>query len=110
MSSALSSALGKVSGLFVATVYVVLGLGDLIMSLAAFHLGVSEANPVLGFMAARGLFVPAKLAFTLLVAILIALLYSRRRVQLLCWSALILMALVDLYHAVSLTARLPLHC
>jgi hypothetical protein len=106
----LLSALGKVSGHFVAVVYLVLGLGDLIMSLAAFRLGVAEGNPVLAFMVVHGLFVPAKLIFTVLAAGLIVTLYSRSRVQLICWSVLILMALVDVYHVVSLSARLQLGC
>jgi len=103
----LSLSLNKVSSEFVALVYVVLGVADLGFSLVAFRLGISEGNPFLALMERYGLFVPTKLLLTVVAAALIGLLYPRAaRVKLLCWSALMAMAAVDVYHIVSLNARL----
>jgi hypothetical protein len=96
-----------VSGEFVALVYVALGVADLGLSLVAFRLGVSEGNPFLALMERYGLFVPTKLLLTIVVAALIGLLYPRAaRVRFLCWSALMAMTGVDVYHIVGLSARL----
>ena len=98
--------LGKVSGGFVAALYTAFGVTDLWLSLAAFRLGVSEGNPFLAFMGQHGLFVPAKLVLTAITAALIGFLYRRARAQLICWGALLVMVMVDVYHVVSLSARL----
>lgn len=97
----------KVSGTFVAALYAAFGLGDLIFSLAAFHLGIPEGNPVLRWACLHGWFVPAKLALTLVVAFLIDLLYGMDRARTVCWAAVAAMALVDALHAISLSALLP---
>ncbi len=95
----------KPSAAFVALTYLVLGLADLGFSLLAFRLGVAEANPLLAWMAARGLFVPAKLVLTGVAAALIAVLYPRNRVRPVCWMAVALMAVVDAYHLIGLSAQ-----
>jgi hypothetical protein len=97
----------KVSGTFVAALYAAFGLGDLVFSLAAFHLGIPEGNPVLRWACLHGWFVPAKLALTLAVAFLINLLYGVDRVRAICWGAVAAMAFVDAVHAISLTVLLP---
>lgn len=97
----------KVSGTFVAALYAAFGLADLVFSLAAFHLGIPEGNPVLRWACLHGLFVPAKLALTLVVAFLIDLLYGVGRVRAVCWGAVVAMACVDALHAISLSALLP---
>jgi hypothetical protein len=99
--------LAKPSAVFVALIYLVLGLADLGFSLLAFQLGVLEGNPLLAWMSRHGLFVPAKLALTGLATALIALLYSRNRARGLCWGAILVMMTVDVYHVVALSARLP---
>lgn len=67
-------------------------------SSAAFVLGIPEANPVIAWLIAHGLFVPAKLAFTAVAAALIAWLYHRGQVRPVAWAALVTMAAVDIYH------------
>ncbi len=104
--TALALSLGKVSGGFVAAVYAAFGLADLWFSLMAFRLGVAEGNPFLALMQQDGLFVPAKLILTGIAALLIGVLYRRSRVQVVCWSALLAMVTVDIYHVVNLTGRL----
>jgi hypothetical protein len=94
----------RFSGTFVALLYVVFGLGDMFCSLGAFALGFPEANPVLAWMAAHGLFVPAKLALTALAAWLIVALYNHTRAQAVAWAGVIVMALVNVYHLVHLRA------
>jgi len=90
---------------FVALLYLMLGLADLGFSLLAFRLGVVEANPLLAWMETRGLFIPAKLVLTGVAAALIAVLYSRNRVRPVCWVAVALMAVVDAYHVLGLSAQ-----
>jgi hypothetical protein len=108
MKGALFSAnLPRPDGLFAAMLYLILGAADLVLSLAAFHLGVAEGNPVLAFMARRGLFVPAKVALTVLAAGLIAVVYRNPRARPLCWAGVALMAVVDAYHVVGLMVELP---
>lgn len=97
----------RISSTFVAALYLVFGLGDLIFSLAAFRLGIPEANPLLRWACLHGYFVPVKVGLTVLVAALIDLLYGVNRVRTLCWGAVALMALVDVFHAVSLSGLLP---
>jgi hypothetical protein len=103
----LATNLPRPDGLLVAILYLVLGTTDLVLSLAAFHLGVAEGNPVLAFMARRGLFIPAKVALTVLAAGLIAVVYRNPRARLLCWGGVALMALVDAYHIIGLMVELP---
>ena len=95
------------SAVFVALLYLVLGLADLIFSLLAFRLGVLEGNPFLAWMEIHGVFVPAKLLLTGLAAFLLAALYSRNRARALCWGVILAMAAVDAYHVVALMVRLP---
>ena len=92
------------SGHFVAALYVVFSLTDMLLSLTAFSLGIPEGNPLLASLTRYGLFVPAKLFLTLLVAVLIMVLYSRRRARSLAWSGLLAMVGVDMYHLWSLSA------
>ena len=104
MSDLLYSSLSKkASGTFVAAVYLLLGLADLLLSLAAFRLGIVEGNPFLAHFLSRGLFIPAKLTLTVLVTLLIVKLYTHRYTRPLCWAALLLMALVDAYHVLGIT-------
>ena len=97
------------SGGFVASLYVAFGLTDLVLSLAAFTFGVREGNPVLAWLGQHGLFVPAKLLFTGVAAGMIAALYSRVQVRLLAYSAVAIMAAVDIYHIHALSALLGPH-
>jgi hypothetical protein len=97
----------KPSAVFVALLYLILGVADLGFSLLAFQLGVAEGNPLLAWMEARGLFLPAKLALTGLAAGLIAVLYSRNRARGLCWALIALMVVVNVYHVTQLSAQLP---
>jgi len=105
-TAAISATLAKPSAVFVALVYLILGLADLGFSRLAFALGVGEGNPFLAWMQAHGIFVPAKLALTGVAATLIAVLYSRKRARLLCWAVVLVMVMVDAYHVIELTARL----
>lgn len=91
-----------VSGAFVALLYVSLGLADLLCSLAAFSLGFGEANPVLAWLGRHGMFVPGKIALTILVAGLISLLYNRRPARVVAWSGVLAMVAVNAYHFVHL--------
>lgn len=95
--------LESASGVFVALLFTAFSLADMFLSLAAFQLGVAEANPVLRHMAALGVFVPAKLAFTLVAGAIMAHLYPRRHAQALCWLAVVVMAWVNVYHVAGLT-------
>ncbi|MBE9565684.1 MAG: hypothetical protein IMF16_02915 [Proteobacteria bacterium] len=94
----LSAVLGKVSGAFVALLYAVFSFTDLLLTRAAFSLGVGEANPMLSWLDGHGLFVPAKVVFTLVAALLMGFLYSRGRARAIAWSALLLMVSVVGYH------------
>jgi hypothetical protein len=73
------------------------------LSSVAFVLGVREANPLLAWLAAHGLFVPAKLIFTGLIAALMAWVYAHRRARPIIWAAVLLMGAVDVYHIWGLT-------
>lgn len=97
----------KVSGTFVAALYAAFGLGDLVFSLAAFHLGIPEGNPVLRWACLHGWFVPAKLGLTLVAAFLIERLYDVNRIRTICWGAVVTMAFVNAVHAISLSTLLP---
>ena len=94
----------KVSGWCVACLYVAFSMTDLLLSHAAFVLGVAEANPVLAWVAAHGLFVPAKVLLTAVAAALIVVLHSRRRAQHISWLALMVMGAVNVYHLLGLSA------
>ncbi|MBN1458102.1 MAG: hypothetical protein JXA57_01105 [Armatimonadetes bacterium] len=89
---------GKVSGVCVALVYVGLGLADMFFSLTAFVNGVPEANPVMAWLLAKGLFIPGKLLLTGLVAALIAASYRMEQARPVAWAALGVTAAVNLYH------------
>jgi len=91
---------------FVAALYVVFGVADLLLSMAAFSLGVREGNPLLAAFAQVGLFVPAKILLTAAVAGLILYLYPRGHARPIAWSGLVLMASIDAYHVWSLNALL----
>ena len=93
-------------GAFTALVYVAFGLADLILSLAAFAIGIGEANPVLAWLGQYGLFIPAKLFLTVLAGGLIALLYQRRGIRPLAYAAIAIMAFVDAYHMWALNTLL----
>ncbi|MDH4180107.1 MAG: DUF5658 family protein [Armatimonadota bacterium] len=85
-------------GILIAGLYALLSVADMGFSSAAFVLGIPEANPVIAWLIAHGLFVPAKLAFTAVAAALIAWLYHRGQVRPVAWAALVTMAAVDIYH------------
>jgi len=88
----------RVSGICIALVYAAFSLSDMLLSLGAFALGVSEANPVLAWLTERGLFVHAKVVLTGITAGLIAWLYPRGKARPLAWSAVLLSAGVNVYH------------
>ncbi len=90
--------LGRTTGILVALAYVAFGLTDMFLSLAAFGLGVPEANPVMGWLLVHDLFVPGKVLLTMTVAVLIAISYPARRARPAAWAALFITAAVDLYH------------
>lgn len=87
-----------VAGLIAATLYVILGLADMSLSSVALLVGVPEANPVLAWAAARGLFVPTKLLLTLAVGAGLARLWGLVPGRVAAWAALLAMAAVDGYH------------
>lgn len=86
------------SGGTVAFLYVGLSLTDMILSQAAFVLGIPEGNPFLAWLLPRGLFILGKLILTALVGILIAALHTHKKVRFIAAAAVIIMAVVDLYH------------
>jgi hypothetical protein len=92
-----------VSGAFVALLYMVLGFGDLLCSLAAFSLGFAEANPVLAWLGRHELFVPGKIALTVVVAGMISLLYHRAQARVVAWSGVLAMVAVNAYHIIRLS-------
>jgi len=94
-------------GAFMALVYVAFGLTDMLLSSAAFALGIPEGNPLLAWLGREGLFVPGKLLFTAIAGILIASLYPRVRVRPLIHGTLALMLCVDAYHIWALNLLLP---
>jgi hypothetical protein len=87
-----------VTGIAIAAVYVVFGIADLMFSLQAFTLGVGEVNPAMAWLAQHDLFIPAKVALTALVAVLIAWVYPRGASRPVAWGVLTLMAVVNVYH------------
>ena len=91
-------------GTFVALLYVVFGMIDLACSLLAFHQGFRELNPLLAWLARSGLFLPAKLAMTVGIGILIAVLYSNRVARVAAWSGILIMIMVTAYHVAGLSA------
>jgi len=103
----MSVKLAKPSAELVALTYLLFSLADLGFSLLAFRLGVVEGNPILAWMDGHGLFIPAKLALTGVATVLIAVLYSRNRARALCWGVVLVMVVVDAYHIIELSARLP---
>ena len=100
MQSAGGSAwlLGQVSGPFVAAMYVILSLTDMMLTSVAFVLGIPEGNPALAFLARHGLFLPVKVALTVVVAGLIVWLYPHRRARSAAWVGVVAMAAVVTYH------------
>lgn len=108
MNTATTSRQLKVSGLFLAAIYVVFGLGDYVLSLAAFRLGVPEGNPVLRWAAAHGTeaFGLAKMTLTLVAAVLIAVLSRVRPGRAVAWGGVLTMLLVNVCHIVALRMRL----
>lgn len=91
-------------GTFAALLYVVFGVVDLTCSLMAFHLGFRELNPLLAWLARSGFFIPAKIAMTVGIGILIAVLYSNRVARVATWSGILVMTMVTAYHLVGLSA------
>ncbi|MFB3880096.1 MAG: DUF5658 family protein [Armatimonadota bacterium] len=96
----------KVSGVFLAAIYLALSLCDYLLSLAAFQLGVPEGNPVLRWAAAHGVFSLAKVGLTLVAAILIVVLSRARQGRAVAWAGVTVMAAVNVYHMVALHLRL----
>jgi hypothetical protein len=93
-----TSSLDRISGPLVAATYVLLSLTDMVFSSLAFTLGVPEGNPVMAWLCRHGLFMPAKLLLTGLVAGLMLKLYPRRQVRSVAWLAVAAMAGVVAYH------------
>jgi hypothetical protein len=91
-------------GILAAAAYAFLGVADMGLSSVAFVLGVREANPMLAWMAAHGLFVPAKLLLTGLIAALMVWVYAHGRARPIIWGAVLLMGVVDVYHIWGLAA------
>ena len=89
---------GTASGAFVALVYAVLSLSDMVFSLTAFAQGVSEANPVMMWLLTHGLFIPGKVALTAFVAVLIGWSYRLEAVRPAAWGALVVTFCVNVYH------------
>jgi hypothetical protein len=87
-----------VTGIGIAFAYAAFGIADLMFSLRAFALGVSEANPLMAWLAQHGMFVPSKLMLTALVAVLIAWVYPRGASRPVAWAVLGIMAVVNGYH------------
>jgi hypothetical protein len=90
--------LGHATGILVALIYVAFGLTDMFLSLAAFSLGVPEANPFMGWLLAHNLFVPGKVLLTGTIAVLIAISYPAKRARPAIWAALLVTAAVDAFH------------
>jgi hypothetical protein len=83
---------------FPIVLYAWLSLCDLGLTLAAFVLGATEANPMLAWFYREGLFEFTKLTSTLLVSCVAFRLWSEPRVRRLVTLANVLMALVLAYH------------
>ncbi len=88
----------KVSGESLAVMYVTLSMSDMVLSVVAFMHGVAEGNPAMAWLVARGLFIPGKVALTVLAAGLIARLYPRGQGRGVAWMALLTTAGVNAYH------------
>jgi hypothetical protein len=92
----------KLSGHFVAGLYLVFGCTDLFCSLIAFKLGLPELNPIFRWLLAHDLFVPGKLALTVFVGALIIMLYPHRSGRVVSRSGVLLMGAVTAYHLLGL--------
>jgi hypothetical protein len=92
------SILDKASAPFVAGVYALLSLTDMVFSSLAFALGVPEANPVMAWLCSHGFFLPAKLLLTAAAAGLILWLYPKRQARSVAWLGVATMAGVVVYH------------
>jgi hypothetical protein len=79
--------------------YAFLGLVDYALTLAAFHLGASEANPGLAWFQQEGLFEFAKLSLTLLVCCIAFKLWKFPSVRGILFLGNGIMVGVVLYHA-----------
>ncbi|MEM4408390.1 MAG: DUF5658 family protein [Candidatus Caldarchaeum sp.] len=79
--------------------YAFLGLIDYALTLAAFHLGASEANPGLAWFHKEGLFEFAKISLTLLICCVAFKLWDRPSVRFILYLANGLMVGVVAYHA-----------
>ncbi len=79
-------------------VYAFLGLIDYALTLAAFHLGATEANPGLAWFHQQGLFEFAKLSLTLLVCCVAFKLWQRPFVRRILFLANGIMVGVVVYH------------
>ncbi len=92
----------KVSGESLAVMYVTLSMSDMVLSVVAFTHGVPEGNPAMAWLVARGLFIPGKVALTVLAACLIARLYPRGHGRGVAWTALLGMVATLLYLLLSM--------
>jgi hypothetical protein len=96
----------RLSGHFIAALYVVFGWTDLFCSLIAFRLGLPELNPIFRWLLAHDLFVPGKLVLTVLVAALIIRLYPNRSGRIVSRGGVLLMGSVTAYHLLGLEMML----
>jgi hypothetical protein len=93
-----SGAVASLSGALIVTLYVVFSMGDMALSSIAFSLGVGEANPLLAWLAAHSMFVPAKIGLTALVAGLMHWFYPRPYGRGLACFVVVLMLGLLIYH------------
>jgi len=82
------------------SLYLMFAAADLVFSLFAFSHGVAEGNPVMAWLLAEGLFIPGKIAISLVVAALMLVVYNAsRRWWWAIWGSVVLMGAVVVYHA-----------
>ena len=91
-----------------AVLYLVLAAADLLFSLVAFSYGIAEGNPFMAWLLERGLFVPGKIALSLLVAGLMLAVYTRSpRWGWVAWGGVTVMTGVLALHLWALPRLLP---
>lgn len=82
-----------------AALYLLFSIADLVFSRVAFAYGIAEGNPVMASLVEVGLFVPGKIAISLLVTGLMIVVYTAsRRWQWTTWAGVLLMGGVVGYH------------
>ena len=88
---------------FAASLYLIFGIADLLFSLVAFSYGIPEGNPVMAWFLDAGLFLPAKIGLSLLVAVLMLVVYGRaERWRWVAWGGVGVMGAVVGFHLLAL--------